>query len=427
MSARIRLATAAGGEPWEVALTEACQQPGASVEVVQRCYDLDELLAAATGGQIAVAVVSADLPELGHGALARLTATGVAVVGVTAPGDEPAELRLRQLGIDHVAAADVPPQKLAALAEQAAARPASTGRELALQEPGGRILAVWGPKGAPGRTTIALNLAFELATLTDDLLLVDADTYGGAVAVALGILEVPADLFEVAQLADRGTLDGLRLRAVTQVAAAGPRILTGLPHAQGWTAIRPATWELLLGLFRRTFALTVLDLAATLEEEEELVYDHVHLRRNAVTRLTLQHADAVVAVARADPVGLHHFISAYPDLLELGVDARRVRVVVNQVRADRFAGEHQAEIRAELIQRLGVDPVAYVPYDRRALDQAASSTRALAEVCSWSPVTREIAALARILLQLQPDHTRRRAALWRTVTGRLRPWRVQPS
>jgi Mrp family chromosome partitioning ATPase len=44
------------------------------------------------------------------------------------------------------------------------------------------LAAVWGPKGGPGRTTVAVNLAFEAAAASGEVLLVDADTYGGAVA-----------------------------------------------------------------------------------------------------------------------------------------------------------------------------------------------------------------------------------------------------
>ena len=40
------------------------------------------------------------------------------------------------------------------------------------------------PKGGPGRTTVAVNLAFEAAATGGEVLLVDADTYGGAVAHA---------------------------------------------------------------------------------------------------------------------------------------------------------------------------------------------------------------------------------------------------
>jgi hypothetical protein len=64
-------------------------------------------------------------------------------------------------------------------------------------------------------------------------------------------------------------------------------------------------------LFRVAFPLTIIDVGFCLEEDEELLYDQVRFRRNAVTRLALQGADLVVAVARAGPIGLHAFIRGY--------------------------------------------------------------------------------------------------------------------
>jgi hypothetical protein len=96
-------------------------------------------------------------------------------------------------------------------------------------------------------------------------------------------------------------------------------VLPGLPRAELWTEVRPGTWEALLELFRVAFPVTVVDAGFCLEEDEELLYDQVRLRRNAVTRLAVQQADLVVAVARADPVGLHAFIRGYQELRELGV------------------------------------------------------------------------------------------------------------
>jgi len=66
-------------------------------------------------------------------------------------------------------AAPAPPDQIATL-------PEGDARHL--------LAAVWGPKGAPGRTTVAVNLAFEAAAAGGEVLLVDADTYGGAVAHA---------------------------------------------------------------------------------------------------------------------------------------------------------------------------------------------------------------------------------------------------
>ena len=52
-----------------------------------------------------------------------------------------------------------------------------------------QLLAVWGPTGAPGRTTVAINVASELAELGQSVLLIDADSYGGAIAPTLGLID----------------------------------------------------------------------------------------------------------------------------------------------------------------------------------------------------------------------------------------------
>jgi hypothetical protein len=232
---KVRLVTAGAGAAWEAALVQACQAAQVGAQVLHRCYDLGDLLAVAAAGQAEVAVVAAGTRWLDRDALARLAAAGLAVVGVAGAGDEDGERRLRQLGLLHVAVDTDPPEALvdrarAALAVEpdpagersdpagAALRPAGgpfdpagepfrpTGGALdPAGEPldpagelagsgdlpgqpdgGGRraLAAVWGPKGGPGRTTVAVNLAFEAAAAGGEVLLVDADTYGGAVAHA---------------------------------------------------------------------------------------------------------------------------------------------------------------------------------------------------------------------------------------------------
>jgi len=177
------------GAAWEAALVQACQTGQVAARVLHRCYDLGDLLAVAAAGQAEVAVVAAGTRWLDRDALARLAAAGLAVVGVTAAGDEDGERRLRQLGLLHVASDADPPE---ALVDQARAALADPDPEDASPEPDvpppadgdtRRVLAaVWGPKGGPGRTTVAVNLAFEAAAAGGEVLLVDADTYGGAVA-----------------------------------------------------------------------------------------------------------------------------------------------------------------------------------------------------------------------------------------------------
>jgi hypothetical protein len=203
---KVRLVTAGVGAAWEAALVQACQAGQVGAQVLHRCYDLGDLLAVAAAGQAEVAVVAAGTRWLDRDALARLAAAGLAVVGVAAAGDEDSERRLRQLGLLHVAFDADPPDALVDRAHAALAAESDPAESDPAEEPppgealvlpghdgvpvqpdgdGHRIVAaVWGPKGGPGRTTVAVNVAFEAAAAGGEVLLVDADTYGGAVAHA---------------------------------------------------------------------------------------------------------------------------------------------------------------------------------------------------------------------------------------------------
>jgi MinD-like ATPase involved in chromosome partitioning or flagellar assembly len=492
---RLRLVTAGVGAAWESSLLQACQVGTVRAVVVQRCYDLGDLIAVAAAGKAEAALVAATVRWLDREAVTTLRGDGLAVVGVVPPGDDDAERRLRQIGVDHVAHANVGAASLVEFARIALAsksehrgglddrdserdeghaagvrvltqgppvprpsdaaggsaseRGAGVGhdavcsggtdgqeiRPVRAQRAGGNdtldghderrgeLVAVWGPKGAPGRTTVAVNLAFEALPHVGETLLVDADTYGGSISQMLGFLDDQPGLASAARLASRGELDGPRLLSATRRAGPiGPRVLPGLPRADLWTEVRPSTWHSLLDLMTVSFRLTVIDLSFCLEEEEELVHDHVRFRRNAVSRIALQRADHVIAVARADPVGLHDFIRGYQQLLDLGVEPARVRVVVNQLRPGVFGGDAATQIRAELRRYLGLGASALVPYDMASVDAAVGAGMALREVRRGSPAQQAVAALAAALVGAPPEpwkrhrlgrrRERRRAVIW---------------
>ena len=122
----------------------------------------------------------------------------------------------------------------------------------------------------------------------------------------------------------------------------------------------------------------------------------------------MQQADLVVAVARADPVGLHAFIRGYQELRDLGVPASRVRVVVNQLRPGMFGGERPAEqVRAALSRYAGIEPSAVVPYDRQGVDAALLAGQALREARPGSPAQVALARLAAVLFRVQASPSRR--------------------
>ena len=168
--------------------------------MARRCADLPDLLAAAAAGYGQVALVSADLRALDRPALHELASHGVEVAGVVAPGDDIGERRLRQLGLTVVLRADLASHEIDDALDSLDSRVSPSRPGEAPRHGSGtwvrrtgagrrcQVIAVWGPTGAPGRSTVALNLAAELARSAPTLL-VDCDTYGSSVAQSFGLLD----------------------------------------------------------------------------------------------------------------------------------------------------------------------------------------------------------------------------------------------
>lgn len=426
--------TAVADPAWESDLVTALTRSGAGLEVTRRCVDLADLLAAATAGLGRVVLLSADLRRLDREALTRLAVAGVAVVGVVAPGDESAERRLRQLGVTRVLRADAgaaqvrdavtaavgtaSPAASYALADPRAVlpspAPAPDDVEAGALPPGaGRVVAVWGPTGAPGRSSVALGLAAELADLGTGTVLVDADTYGGAQAQLLGVLDEAPGVAAACRLANNGVLDLPALAELTLEVRPRLRLLTGIGRPDRWTEVRPSGLDVVLGLLRSLAAVTVVDCGFSLERDEELSYDTAAPRRNGATLGALAAADTVVAVSAADPVGLQRFVRAHAELTELfpGTD---VVPVVNRVRGTAVAaGRPEREIRAALARFAGIDDPRFVPLDLDGFDAAVAAGRTLAEAAPGSAAREPLRRLAAELAGLPAPSRRRRTLLRR--------------
>jgi MinD-like ATPase involved in chromosome partitioning or flagellar assembly len=270
----------------------------------------------------------------------------------------------------------------------------------------GRVVAVWGPTGAPGRTTIAVTLATELAGLGIPTVLVDADTYGGSVAQALSFLDEAPGIAAATRAADQGTLDLPTLARMAPTVTGGLRVLTGIPKAERWPEIRPAALQRVLTVCRSLGQVVVVDCGFNLEEDEELSYDTMAPRRNAATLTTLAVADEVVVVGGCDPVGLQRLVRG---LQELGtVQAPAPTVCVNRVRPGAVGSHPERRVSEALSRFAGVTDVLFVPDDPAALDTALLEGRALAECAPQSPVRPAVRAIAEKVAGAPVGGTRRR-------------------
>ncbi len=422
----------------EAPLVSGLERSSAGVQVVRRCADLAELLSAAGAGLARAVVLSADLQRLDRDAVTQLTAVGVAVIGLFDPSDPAAARRLADLGVHQVLPADTPTEQIAASVTSAVAelsdqharaararlgiadpgraastpptgRRAGSTRAASAARPPGRVITVWGPVGSPGRTTVAVTLAAELAAAGQETLVVDADTYGASIAQSLGLLDESAGLAAAARAANQGALDVPRLAELAPFVGARLRVLTGLPQSRRWPELRSAALDTVWQHARRLSTWTVIDAGFGLEADEEMMFDTAAPRRHGATLSAVTTADLVIAVGAAEPLGLQRLLTGLQDLAEVVPVGSPVQVVVTRVRDGAVGAKAAPRVREALERYAGVRDAVLIPDDRAALDAAMLAGRSLTEHAPASPACRPLRELARQLTAeagLSPDPQR---------------------
>ncbi len=399
----------APGIPQEAELVAGAA--AARVRVLRRCVDAADLLAACATDARPLVVVSNGLPRLSADVVSRVP--GV-VIGVAADPLDAEALRL--MGIHEVAlvaagmsAEDAWRALLArhdrrpAVGDAVPSAPAggvwSTGAwEAADPEPGsdrqpvetrpdsavpdGLLLAVWGPAGAPGRTTIALGLGEALADAGHRVCVVDADTYAPSLALAVGIPDAAGGLLRACRQADGGVLTPESLAASARGVRGRLQVLGGLPRVERWPELRAPALDEVWRACRAAFDVTVVDTGFCIEQDEgPLAFA---ARRNVAALSAITGADRVLAVADGSAAGAARLVAAWPGLTR--TCTAPVTVVCNRRAARDWDGA---------IAALGVAaPVHQVPADPRAVAACWARGRTLREGARRSPLRRSWSTLA---------------------------------
>ena len=374
---KVPVLLAAGGEAWEATALRALADDG--MVVLKRCVDLADLLASAATGQSGVAVVSGELTGLDADAVMQLLRHDVRCVAVGGDAGQ-----LDRIGVvSSLATTD-----LTALPDVARA---AGSRELVidpdpLPEPAaedgrgpGRVVAVHGPGGAPGRTTLAIGLAAEHARRGESSVLVDADPYGGVVAQHLGMLDEVSGLLAAARLVNAGALDATSFARCRRRVADRCEVVTGLPRPDRWVEVRPGVLEVVLGC-AAAVADVVVDTGFSLEDSEG-----GGRSRNQLTLDSVGIADLVVVVGSAEPVGLARLARTLVELRD--VSSAPLMVVVNRMRDS--LGWSRRDILGMVEGYVRPVGVHFLPDDRAVTDRALVAGRSAVELGD-SPLARAI-------------------------------------
>lgn len=409
----VGVVTAISDPSLEAVVLAAISSRPEELVVVRRCVEIADALGVAASGAARVLVVGEGLGGLDADIVEIVSSYGVIPVAVGERGARwPVAFRFPV-----VLDSDLDPRELAeGLAAAADDRVATAREEWAEAQqapaPPGRIVCVWGPAGAPGRSTIALALADEAARRGTPALLVDADVYGASIAAALALLDESPGIAAACRASSSGSLDLATLARTCLQIAPSLRLLTGISRSDRWPELQPVAMENVLDQARRLAALTVIDCGFAIEQDEELAYDTLAPRRNGATIAALEAADEILLVSGCEPPAVARGIRAVQEIREL-LPAARVRVVVNRVRPGVFQGDGPAQLSEAFERFTGLSVAALLPWDQRACDLALVRGRMLAEVAPASPLRKAIAALAGTLPGVSQVAAGRRSARMR--------------
>jgi MinD-like ATPase involved in chromosome partitioning or flagellar assembly len=384
--------------------------------VMLRCSGAEELAGRLAGSEVEAALVVADPQYLG----ARLIeACDSAAVRLLVVAQHPEQLRFaRSLGIAdarvgaidwRIATAKTVPDGVGEVAlptGPSASEPASEARARGR----GTVITVWGPSGAPGRTTLAVAIAAELADAGASVALGDADTHAASIDPALGLLDEAPGFAAACRLAGAGALTVAEFERIAEWSRSGHSgfwVLTGLGRPSRWPELTGERVSGAIGAAREWVDVLVLDVASSLEQDEELSSDLVSPRRNAATLAALRSADHVIAIAAADPIGLARYLRAHAELLETATPDR-VTTVVNKVRSSAIGLNPSAQISQTLARFGGITDPVLVPWDPAAFDAALLGGKPLLDAAPRSAARLAIRKLVRERIQLPASIGRRR-------------------
>ena len=231
---------------------------------------------------------------------------------------------------------------MARVSAAAATRPSDAARS--------PLVAVLGPKGGTGKTTIATNLAADLATRGRETLLVDLDLQFGDVGVVLGV-DPEHTIYDLATAG--GTMDAERLRGFTGRSRDGVNVLLAPVRPDQADAVTAEHITAILDLARTTYDVVIVDTPPAF---------------TAGVIAAVDQADLIVMLGSFDLPGLKNMKLGMETLQMMDVPSARILPVLNR------ANTKVGLLVTDVTKVLGRAPEVAVPSDR-GVPQSVNASR----------------------------------------------------
>ena len=213
------------------------------------------------------------------------------------------------------------------------------------QVPG--LVCVWGTNGSPGRSSVAINLSFSLASKNFPTLLVDLDAIVPSLAPALGLVSEVPGVSSLVHDALKGRLSQESIEKNVIEVNPGLHVLTGISNPKRWPELRTEGLIQVLKLCSQMYANIICDLSAVLPESTDSSLNDVDIfRRFDHIPKVLEISSRNIFVLSATPLSLIRASEALEALHE--INKSEPLIILNKVNEINLGQRYESTVEAIL-------------------------------------------------------------------------------
>jgi len=261
----------------------------------------------------------------------------------------------------------------------------------------GRILTLLGSKGGVGTTTLAVNLAVELAEekRRNAVVLVDMNRLYGEIPLFLEI-KPKYNLSEITKHINR--LDPTFLMDILSKHHTGVYVLPSESYWKEGEKTTPKIMERILSLLKRMFDFIVIDAGTSIDD---------------TTVKAFEMSDLIFIISVLSLPCLSNTSKLLSSLKEIGYpQPERIRVIIN-----RYIKQSELTLK-DAAEGIKKDIYWTIPNDYRATMNAINQGLPLSSVASNSPIAKSLKDLAENIIGKKETEKESRGKLWGWFTSR---------
>ena len=347
---RTNILLALTDQTWQLQVMTAIND-NSQIKIRRRCVDSVDLMSAIHLGLANKVVISAGFENLNSTTISGAKKLGCDVYGIYLENDVDSLEKLVGVGVKSNFAIDETDVEkslkglINLLLNVSEIDKFSNELEDLSQVPG--LVCVWGTNGSPGRSSVAINLSFSLASKNFPTLLVDLDAIVPSLAPALGLVSEVPGVSSLVHDALKGRLSQESIEKNVIEVNPGLHVLTGISNPKRWPELRTEGLIQVLKLCSQMYANIICDLSAVLPESTDSSLNDLDIfRRFDHIPRVLEISSRNIFVLSATPLSLIRASEALEALQE--INKSEPLIILNKVNEINLGQKYESTVEAIL-------------------------------------------------------------------------------